>query len=150
MTVKLAAAAAAVGTLGIAGLVAGSQLVTSSSTTTTTGSIPAPQNLRPVEVGKDYVKVSYGPSIIGPFVLDTPAPDGRSVVVRWGATQDSLFPSGPFSYQYYKNGKLIWSGRNQTYAKVGFTLTVRKFTVCVVPHSPNGFGPKRCTTFTGQ
>lgn len=140
----LAAAGVTVLALAAGGLTA-SQF--SSSTTTVSTFPPAPQNLRAYEVGPDHVKVTYGPSIVGPFTIE-PAPNGRSATIRWGGSRDDLYPLG-VTYDFYKNGSKLWGGRTQTYAVVGFTLSVRSFTTCVVPHSQNGFGPKRCTTWTG-
>jgi hypothetical protein len=110
---------------------------------------PAPANLRVYDVGKDYAKVTFGPAIVGPLVPTAAAPNGRSLTVVWGATADALYSSGPFTYDVWKNDKLILHDVAQTFAKIGFTLRVRTFKLCVTPHSPSGFGPQRCTTFTG-
>lgn len=110
---------------------------------------PAPQNLRVTDVGPDHVAVSFGPSIPGPYTTDPPAADGRSLTIRWTPAIDTLNPNG-ITYDFYKNGKLVWAGRNQLYAKVGFTRNVRSFTTCVIAHSINGYSPRRCTTWTGQ
>lgn len=150
-TTKAAVAGGIAGALAVAAFAGASAtgIAPFAAASVTTPTIPAPQNLRAYEIGRDYVKVSFGPSIVGPFKNPPEAAaNGRSVTVRWGATTDALFPTGPFTYDYYKNGKLVWSGRNQTWANVGITLKVRQFSTCVVPHSPNGFGPKRCTTWT--
>ena len=109
-------------------------------------SVPAPQNLRAVEVGPDRIKVSYGPSVVGPLKI-APAANGRSAKITWGGSKDDLYPLG-ITYEFSKNGTILWTGRQQTYANVGFTLAVRKFTTCVTPHSTSGFGPKRCVTWT--
>jgi hypothetical protein len=114
---------------------------------------PAPQNLRAYEVGPDYAKVTYGPSIVGKFTSDPPIINARrtagSMVIRWGAARDDLYPSG-ITYDFSKNGKLLWSGRAQLYATIGYTSSVRTFTTCVTPHSQSGYGPKRCTTWTAN
>lgn len=143
----------AVGVAGLAiaagGLAGADQLnITpfSAQSVATTVSVPAPQNLRPVEVGPTHVKVSYGPSVVGPLQI-APAPNGRSAKISWGGSTDDLYPLG-ITYEFSKNGKVLWTGRQQTYAIVGFTLSVRKFSTCVVPHSTSGFGPKRCVTWT--
>lgn len=118
----------------------------SATAAATTVSVPAPQNLRAYEVGPDYVKVSFGPSIVGPMQI-TPTPNGRAAKITWGGATDALYPLG-ITYEFSKNGKVLWTGRQQTYANVGFTLTVRGFTTCVLPHSTSGFGPKRCVKWT--
>ena len=118
----------------------------SSSTQAVSTFPPAPQNLRAYEVGSTYAKVTFGPSIVGPLSI-TPAANGRSATIRWGGARDDLHPLG-ITYTFSKNGTNLWANRQQTYAVVGFTLAVRKFTTCVVPHSQNGFGPKRCVTWT--
>jgi hypothetical protein len=149
MNTATIAAGAAGGVLAVAaGLVTASALEIEpfSVTATTTVSVPAPQNLRPVEVGPNQIKVSYGPSVVGPLRI-TPAADGRSAKITWGGAKDDLYPLG-ITYSFSKNGITLWKDRQQTYANVGFTLTVRRFTTCVVPHSQNGFGPKRCVTWT--
>lgn len=140
---------AAVAVIAAGALIAGAVGVTSllsGSSSTATSSIPAPQSLRAYEVGPDYAKVTFGPSIVGPMSI-TPAPNGRSAIIRWGGSRDDLHPLG-ITYSFSKNGKTLWAGRQQSHAVVGFTLAVRTFSTCVVPHSQNGFGPKRCTTWT--
>lgn len=112
----------------------------------TTVSVPAPQNLRAYEVGETYAKVSYGPSVVGPLRI-APFPNGRGAKITWAGSTDDLYPLG-ITYTFSKNGTALWKDRTQTYANVGFTLAVRKFTTCVVPHSTSGFGPKRCVTWT--
>lgn len=146
---KVVAGVGALAATAAIGIGATAVVSSPSSTAAVSTFPPAPQNLRAYEVGPTYAKVTFGPSIVGPFTHDVPAPNGRSMVVRWGGATDALYPLG-ITYDFYKNGKRIWAGRAQTYANVGFTLKVRLFTVCVVPHSQSGFGPKRCTTFTGQ
>lgn len=117
-----------------------------SATATTTVSVPAPQNLRAYEVGEGYAKVSFGPSVVGPLKI-APFTNGRGAKITWAASNDTLYPTG-ITYTFSKNGKNLWANRSQLYANVGFTLAVRKFTTCVVPHSTSGFGPKRCVTWT--
>ena len=143
------AAGAAAAVVALAGFAGADQLNLtpfSAQAVTTTVSVPAPQNLRPVEVGPTHIKVSYGPSVVGPLQI-APAPDGRSAKISWGGSTDDLYPLG-ITYTFVKNGQTLWSGRNQTYAVVGFTKAVRKFTTCVTPHSQSGFGPNRCVTWT--
>lgn len=145
------AIAAGVGVIAIAaaGLVAADEIAPLSATQATTqaSTLPPPQNLRAYEVGPTQIKVSYGPSIVGPLSI-TPAPNGRSATIRWGGARDDLHPLG-ITYDFQKNGTYLWKNRQQTYANVGFTLAIRTFTTCVIPHSQNGYGPKRCVTWTG-
>lgn len=131
--------------VGIAALL-GTMGASTTTTTTTASTLPPPQNLRAYEVGSTYAKVTYGPSIVGPMAIE-PAANGRSATIRWGGSRDDLHPLG-ITYDFQKNGTYLWRGRAQTYAVVGFTLAVRRFTTCVVPHSLDGYGPRRCVTWT--
>lgn len=148
MTTTEKVAAGTVTALAVVAIGGGAATVLSgsSSTTTTTVSVPAPQNLRAYEVGPDYAKVSFGPSATGPLNI-TPFTNGRGAKITWGGAKDTLYPLG-VTYTFSKNGTTLWKDRPQTYANVGFTLAVRRFTTCVVPHSTSGFGPKRCVTWT--
>jgi len=143
MTTREKIAVGTVALLSVAAIGAGTTAVSDSSPSAT---IPAPLNLRAYEVGTDYVKVSFGPSIVGPLQI-APSPNGRSAKITWGGATDELYPLG-ITYEFSKDGTILWSGRQQTYATVGFTRTVRSFSTCVVPHSTSGFGPKRCVTWT--
>lgn len=147
MTKSVVAAGVGVIAIAAAGLVASDQITPFSSTQQVSTFPPPVQNLRAVEVGPTQIKVSYGPSIVGPLSI-TPAPNGRSATIRWGGARDDLHPLG-ITYDFQKNGTYLWKNRQQTYANVGFTLAVRTFTTCVTPHSQNGYGPKRCVTWTG-
>lgn len=141
------AAKAALAVVGsAAALVGAAALSSDSSVSTASPSVPAPANLRAYEVGPYQIKVSYGPSVVGPLSI-TPAPNGRSATIRWGGAKDDLSPLG-ITYTFTKNGTTLWKDRQQTYAVVGFTLGVRRFTTCVTPHSQNGYGPNRCVTWT--
>lgn len=135
----VAVALAAIGAGGAA-LVAGNQQAVVATFP------PQPANLRAYEVGQDYVKVSFGPSIVGPLSI-APFPNGKGAKITWGGAIDTLYPLG-ITYTFSKNGKALWKDRAQTFANVGFTLAVRTFKTCIVPHSTSGFGPKRCVTWT--
>jgi hypothetical protein len=146
---KVLAAAFGTAALAVSGFLVADRagVVSLTGSTATTVSVPAPQNLRVVEAGETTVKVSYGPSVVGPLRI-APFDNGKGAKITWAGSTDALYPLG-ITYMASKNGKDLWAANKaQTYANVGFTLAVRKFTTCVVPHSTSGFGPKRCVTWT--
>lgn len=94
------------------------------------------------------VQVSYGPRQPGKFIPGVASPDGRSLVIMWEPSDDALY--GPVTYTLSKNGTIILRNVSRTYAKVGFTLSVRSFKTCVWAKNTKGqASPKTCATWTG-
>ena len=148
MNTRLIAGGAGVAAvLALTGVGVSTTLTSNSSAVTTTVSVPAPGNCRAYDVGATYAKVNCGPSVVGPLTIE-PNANGRSAIIRWGASKDDLYPAEVVTYDFKKNSTYLWRGRAQTYATVGFTKSVRSFTTCVIPHSTSGFGRDRCVTWT--
>lgn len=126
-------------------IVAASAIALISSDGPATPAPPPPGDARVYEMGDGYVKVTWGPSAVGPLSIE-PARDGRSATIRWGAASDSLNPAG-IRYEFSKNNKILWADRLQTFAVVGFTLAVRQFSTCVRARSDTAWGPERCVTW---
>jgi len=119
----------------------------SSSSATTTGLPPAPL-VGIVSVGETEIQLDWGPQ--QPQPLYAGAATTRSLVVRWGASKDTLHPTG-LTYTFSKNGKVIVAGLTRLYNKVGFTTSVRTFRACVKAVGSTGKSSSpMCATFTGS
>lgn len=119
--------------------------LTGGTSAVTTSTVPAPANVEALHVDSTSITVGWGPTL--PGVLTPGAATARSLVIKWGPSQDN---HGPVTYTMSKNGKVIVTGMTVLAHKVGFTAAVRTFRACVWGVSTQGkSGPPMCATFKG-
>lgn len=130
----------------VAGATTAYQL-SSGSEAVTTGLPPAPL-VNVLSVGPDSIELDWGPQQPGELLAGVATT--RSLVVKWGASKDTVHPIG-LTYSVAKNGKTIITGLTGLSTKVGFTLAVRSFRICVKATNSTGKDSSpMCGTFTAS